>query len=402
MTEASCIWYKTNVVLPDGHLAPAAPIRRALSITVLASGDLWGGAETQIFDFARWLPATGVRLRVCLLSRGRLYDALEEAGATVEHLPSPTVYSYPSWIRRLSGDGADVFHLHGYKATILAARPLRARRFAVVKTEHGLPEMHGGFRGWKRALYAILDEIVTRRSVSRVICVSGDVLKHFGSRYPRERCVLIRNGVRLPELSPTSREQARRSLAIPEDSRVLAWIGRLTDVKNPELVVGVASRLQREMPTLRILIAGEGRLRARLERAVADQGLASTVRLTGFLGDLEALYAAADALLFTSLHEGVPYALLEGMARGLPAIATNVGGLKEVIEDGVSGLLVAPSSVEALVRAVRSFFRSPEGRETMGTAARSRIATAFRLDSMVEGTLRCYEDAVAGVPGGSR
>ncbi len=389
-------------MLPNGHLDPGTPVRRALSITVLASGDLWGGAETQIFDFARWLPRVGVRVRVCLLSRGRLYDAIKEAGVAVEHLPSPTVLSYPSWIRRLSGDGTDVFHLHGYKATILAARALRAKRFAVVKTEHGLPETYGGFHGWKRALYAVLDEIVTRRCVSRVICVSGDVLKHFESRYPQNRCVLIRNGVRLPECSPMSREQARRSLAIPGDSRVLAWIGRLTDVKNPELVIGVASRLSREMPTLRILVVGEGRLRTRLERAVAKQGLEATVRLTGFLGNLDATYAAADGLLFTSLYEGVPYALIEGMARGLPAIATNVGGLKEVIEDGVSGLLVPPSSVEALARAVRAFFRSPEGRETMSAAARSRIATAFSLDSMVEGTLRCYEEALAGVPRGSR
>jgi glycosyltransferase involved in cell wall biosynthesis len=399
LTEASRIWYKTEVVLPESHLdRPPPPIRRPLSVTLLASGDLWGGAETQIFDFARRLPGTGVRLRVCLFVKGRLYDAIERAGATVEHLPSPSVGSYSSWIRRLTGDGADVFHLHGYKATILAARGLRAKRFAVVKTEHGLPETYGGIRGSKRFLYAILDEIATRRSVSRVICVSGDVLKHFESRYPRGRCVLIRNGVRLPDRSPMSREQARRSLSIPEDGHILAWIGRLTDVKNPELIVGVASRLRREIPNLRILVVGEGRLRARLERSVADQGLAATVRLMGFLGDLEATYAAADALLFTSLHEGVPYALLEGMARGLPAIATNVGGLKEVIEDGVSGLLVPPSGAEALVLAVRSFFSSQEGRETMGAAARARIATSFNLDSMFERTLQCYEDALASVP----
>lgn len=203
----------------------------------------------------------------------------------------------------------------------------------------------------------------------------------------------IYNGVPLVEVPSASRRAGlRRHAGLDPGDFVVVTVGRLTENKaHSDLIEAVAS-LREEFPRLRTLIVGEGRTRLVLEALVRERDLGGVVSLTGERHDVLDILAIADVFVFPSRVEGFGLALLEAMAAGCPVVATDIDGVRELVEDGVSGLLVPPGQPRRLAAAIGELAHTSALRRRLATGARSRAAV-FSRERMLRETLDLYEQA---------
>ncbi len=166
----------------------------------------------------------------------------------------------------------------------------------------------------------------------------------------------------------------------------MAYVGRVTRIKRPDRFLAVAREVRRAVPTTRFLVCGDGDLRDDLESA-AD--LRDSLHLLGWRADVETVYAAADVVLLTSDNEGMPVSLIEAGMAGVPAVATNVGSVAEVLRDGTTGLL-ASTDVDELTRHTVTLLRDDGLRRRMGEQARIWTARQFGAERLVRETHDLY------------
>ncbi len=209
---------------------------------------------------------------------------------------------------------------------------------------------------------------------------------------PEARIAVVVNGLDLarhrPRWDPAGVEAGRRLRArfgVPSGAPLLVNVGNLTPQKDQANLLRAAVRLRATHPDLRVLILGEGALRSDLERLVAGAGLGDTVLLPGFLADVRPALAAADLFVLSSDNEGMPWVLMEAAAAGLPAVATDVSGVRTCVDDGVTGAVVPPRDDAAFAAAVAGLLAS--GRlDQMGRAARRLAEIRFDERRMLDET----------------
>jgi glycosyltransferase involved in cell wall biosynthesis len=299
-----------------------------------------------------------------------------------------------------------IVHTHTAKAGAvgrIAARAynLTAGRLAparVVHTYHGhvldgyfSPSRTSAFIAAERALAHATDRLVT---VSPTIC--DEVARRYRIGRPDQHRV-VRLGF---DLSPftaideDARTRARQALAIPPWSNVVTTVGRLTAVKNHRLFLHMARALAVSHPATVFLIAGDGDLRKELESAAAALDLAGRVRFLGWRRDLETLYAATDVFLLTSRNEGTPVALIESMAAGCAAVSTDVGGVRDVIEDPGMGRVVT-EDVPRIAARVAELLDDPVERRRIGERGRAHVTAEFTLTRLIRDIVSLYREILS-------
>ncbi|MGH7790037.1 MAG: glycosyltransferase, partial [Candidatus Binatia bacterium] len=239
----------------------------------------------------------------------------------------------------------------------------------------------------------VLDTL-NRRAFGRsdAIIVNSEQVQHYIEREyraPSARIAVVYNAIDLQRFQP--RAEAGLASAGPR----VAMVGRLVAQKNPQLFVAAAAQLRVQRPDVRFLLVGDGPLRGQLERSVTDAGLADCITFAGERSDVEVLLHSADLFWLTSDWEGLPNAVIEAFACGLPVVATDVGGTAELLRDGVEGYLIAPGDCDALVAKSVAILGDPERQGRMRAAARQR-AESFGRPAMVRATQAVYERALAG------
>lgn len=266
----------------------------------------------------------------------------------------------------------------GRAAAVLARVPVR------VHTYHG-HLLRGYFSPAKtrlvvqaeRGLAAVTDRLVA------VGCSVRDDLLAAGIGRPGQYAVVPPGTA--PAAAP-GRSEARKRLGLPQDGPVVAWVGRVTRIKRPDRFLAVAREVRRAVPTARFLVCGNGDLHGDLA-AAAD--LRDSLHLLGWRADVESVYAAADVVLLTSDNEGMPVSLIEAGLAGVPAVATNVGSVAEVVRDGQTGLLAPPGAHELTRHTVR-LLRDAPLRRRMGEQARVWTAQQFGAERLVRDTHDLY------------
>jgi glycosyltransferase involved in cell wall biosynthesis len=248
--------------------------------------------------------------------------------------------------RILSGKSFDLVHTHGYFADIIGTPACRLLRIPHVSTCHGFISNDRNLR-----IYNRLDRFSLRFS-ERIITVSAEIKNDLVRNGIEEaRVVVIRNAVQnsYGEKEITDhRTEKRQLLSIGPDDFVIGYVGRLSEEKGVHDLVEAASILKEKFEAFKMIIIGDGQKREELEGLSRRKGLEKEIIFTGFQSDVEKWLPALDVFVLPSLTEGTPMALLEAMAVGVPAIATSVGGVPKVIEDGVNGFLINPADSEAL------------------------------------------------------
>lgn len=296
--------------------------------------------------------------------------------------------------RLLGNRSFDIVHSLLFRANLLSrlAAP-RLGRPALINAVRVTPEEEGP---WMRR--------VDRKSSRRVTCflaLSTALARELEGRLalPAGRVRAIANGVDLAEADralAAARPTARRQFGIFPPEIAIACVGRLHPQKGLVHLLGAFHTLLKLQPTSRLLLAGDGQDRPALEETVRILRLGPFVRFLGTLADPWPLFAAADIFVLPSLWEGMPNALLEAMAAGLPAVATAVGAVPEMVVDGREALVVPPGDAGALARALAELAAArPARRREMGALARQRVETAYRIEATVAQTERLYDELLA-------
>jgi glycosyltransferase involved in cell wall biosynthesis len=213
---------------------------------------------------------------------------------------------------------------------------------------------------------------------------------------PAARVRLIWNGAPLDEFAPVAPEKAaavRRELGLRADAVVIGSIGRLNDQKGHRYLIDAAARALSTVPHARVLIVGDGDLEADLRTQARALGIAEKVVFAGHRDDVPAVLGAVDVFCISSTYEGTPLTLFEAMAAGKAIVSTAVDGCREVLEDGVTGLLVPPRDAEALAAALAGLLSDPGRRESLGRAAR-QASEHYDIRRCVEAMQSLYDEVL--------
>jgi L-malate glycosyltransferase len=353
----------------------------------LASADLWAGAEVQLATLLSWLvKVPDLEISTVLLNEGRLARELRSAGFRPHVIPESR---HSSWTiaRRLSAyfaqHAVDILHTHKYKENVLAVlapacRAVRRR----VRTIHGLPEPFHGFRAVKMGAYQALDNIVNRWAVDRILAVSRDMTTQLMQGFGSPRVTCIHNGIDIVPTRSTERSAALRAeLNLSCGDVLVGTMGRLAPVKGLESFLRAAVVISRERPNVKFVVAGEGPDEGSLRALARDLGL-DGVRFLGHRDDGHDVLAAMDIFVLPSLSEGIPMVLLEALALGRPVVASRAGGIPEVVEHGVSGLLVTPGCHDEIAHSCMTLMDDESFARTLGGAGRRRVEQEFCADTM--------------------
>jgi glycosyltransferase involved in cell wall biosynthesis len=352
-----------------------------------------GGVEEVVLALLRRLDPTEFRLAVA--APRALLDAFgtDLAGVRVEtEAVAAERLGQREEIRRLADVlvrfRPDVVNAHLFRATAIAAPLARWHGMRVVETYHGR-------EGWRRgpAPLRFLPDRLIGGLLDGVIAVS-EAARSFlirAKRYRADKVVVVPNGRDLSVYAPgRARELVRKELGLDEAVPLVGVVGRLEMQKGHAHLLDAWPAVVRGLPDARLLVVGEGSLRAELETRARAHGIRSSVIFAGFRADVPRLLDALDVLALPSLYEGMPLTAIEGAAMAKAVVATAVDGTPEVVLDGRTGRLVPPADPPALARALLDVLRDPAHARRLGAAARAWALERFDLDRQVEATARVY------------
>ncbi len=345
------------------------------------------GPARNLIEFARAarnpepdLPA--VEVTILTYRRGgeesALAQAARDAGVTVITIDERRRWDMgvlPQLRRVVSEHHPDILETRNVKSHFFVRWLRLNRRYPWVAWNHGYTAT-----SWLDRLYTQMDRW-SLRGVYRMVTVCrpfADKLVSLG--VPREKITILHNAVK-PFVFPAPEqvEQLRRSLALGEGEAVVLSVGRLSFEKGHAdlLRAGAALAAIPEAPPFRIVIVGEGPERDTLQRLASQLGIDQQVTLAGFQRDTKPYYAVATAVAVPSHSEGSPNVVLEAMAAGLPIVANAVGGVPEILEQSVTGLMVPAHNPESMAQALQRILADPELRSRLGAAARARALSEY-------------------------
>jgi sugar transferase (PEP-CTERM/EpsH1 system associated) len=351
--------------------------------------------ERVVIDVANNLDQSRFDHAVCCISRkGEAAPYLREGTRCVNlGKGAGADYLAPVKIARLIGaESPDIIHTQSWSGVDAAIAKMMAGAARLVHSEHGrnYPHIHSEplkRKVARRCLYHLSDA---------VFAVSAEVRDYYcrETGFPRERMQVIPNGVDLRRIDRAD-GGARAELGIGAEDFVVGTVARLDATKDTITLARAFARLYRyrRERNLKLLIVGDGDQRAAIENFVAEQGLSAAVIFTGLRHDASRLYGAMNVFALSSLSEGMPLTALEAMAAQAPVVATNVGALPELVEEGGTGFLVEPKDDQALAEHLARFYSEPELARRFGEAARRKIEREYSLELM----LRRYTDLYLSV-----
>jgi glycosyltransferase involved in cell wall biosynthesis len=339
-----------------------------------------------------------------------LADLAEEEGATMRFVPELQQSVHPArdpqalakLVRLARSFKPHIVHTHTAKAGFIgraAALSVRPRP-VVVHTYHG-HVLEGYFGAGKTKLYLNLERAMARVS-DCLIGVSqatvDDLVRLRVAASGKFRTVPL--GLDLDPFTQPSddlRRESRSELGLEDEDILLVFVGRVVPIKRLEVLIEALALARGSERRLQLAIVGDGEVRPQLERQAADLGIADSVRFLGYKRDLRPIFAAADVAALSSANEGTPVSLIEAAAAGLPSVATDVGGVSEVVT-GESGILVPPGDAKALADALVSLATDPARRAAMGDAARARALGRYGAERLLGDIDGLYRELAARRP----
>ena len=377
---------RLNMGGPALHVAYlTAGLRERGYDTTLVAGSLARGEDSMAFV------ADGLDVQVIRIDElGREISPLRDLVAT---------FRLARLIRR---ERPDILHTHTAKAgtvgRVAALLAGRRRPPIVVHTFHG--HVLQGYFGPLRSLFFRLLERWLARGTTALIAVSPQVrddLVALGVA-PAERFVVVRLGIELGERVADGRNgrvESRRYLGIEGDRFTVGWIGRMTAVKRTDDVLVAFKGLRDKGIDAVLCMVGDGPDRAGLERRAHELGIVRDTLFLGYQEDVAPFYAAFDALVLPSANEGTPVSAIEALAAGRPVVATHVGGVPDVVQEGDDGFLVELGATDDLAERLARLARDPELRERMGRAGREHVLPRYAVARLVDDVDRLYRSLLS-------
>ena len=310
--------------------------------------------------------------------------------------PAMDVRAVTGIYRFLKARRFDIVHTHTSKAGFVGRVAARwAGAPVIIHTSHG-HVFYGYFGPILTRLFLTLERWCARFTDRIITLTERGRREHLdlGVGLPEQYSV-IPSGVPLENFfpDPGRGRRVRERLGIPPDAPVLGTVGRLTAVKDQRTLIAAAKILEDRHPDLVVLLIGDGGLKGKLEAQTRDLGLEGRIRFLGWQPDVPELLNALDVFVLCSLNEGMGRALVEAMASGLPVVTTNVGGMPDLVEEGVSGCLVPAGAPDALAAAVSRMLKDRGRLRSMGERSREKSA-AYTVERMNNQLSDLYRDLV--------
>ncbi len=295
-------------------------------------------------------------------------------------------------------ENPDIVHTHTSKAGILGrwAAFFIAKTPIIVHTPHG-HIFWGYFNSWKTSVLIFLERL-TARITDRIIMLTEQERKdHLRFAVAaEEKFAVIHSGVDLHDFLNVFIDPAdvKEKLGIPRDSFVVGTVGRLTPVKGQKYLMEAAAKIVQREPRAMFVFLGDGELLAGFTEMASVPGIKDHLKFLGWRPDVADVMSAFDVFVLPSLNEGMGKVLVEAMAMGKPIIASNVGGIQDLVTHGENGLLVPPADGDALADAILDLYENPDKRESMGKAGR-QMAVEYGVDAMLRKIDALYQACLA-------
>jgi GT2 family glycosyltransferase/glycosyltransferase involved in cell wall biosynthesis len=383
-----------------GHEPTERTRPRTRVLVVLPSLEA-GGAERHAVTVYPAVDRTRFDVRlVCIKGRGPLYAEARTGGLPVAALDAgdgdlSIATSFFKLLRLMRAFRPDVVVTSGFSADLLGRLAARAGGVsAIVSWKHNSGHV-GPYGRRERVMERGLRGLTTRY----LAVANGQVPYLTGYlRLPRTKIEVIRNTVDPPAVSPAEqvREQLRRSVNIDADHRVVGVVAALREWKGHATLLRAFRLVVDQEPRARLLVIGDGEERDTLAELTDRLGVRDQVRFLGDRRDVGELLSIVDVVALASYSvECLPFAVLEAMSRGRPTVATDIGGLPELVEEGVTGLLVEPRDEQGMATALLSILQAADGGEAMGRAAYRRLVEDFPFDTTIRRVEEALESAVS-------
>ena len=360
-----------------------------------------GGLERVVVDLARHGSMHGQQVSVLCLERpGLLAPQVERLGVRVVCLNKPPGVC---WEMRKSALAAmkllqpDVLHTHQLAALFYIAPAAAKAGTRVVHTEHSnhLARAPGWIRRWR---YRLMLGWAGRGS-GRFCCVAPDIAREVTRLgvLPRRNVHIVPNGIDTAEDMPaTERLLSRAKLGIPTDASVIGTVGRLHPVKQQDLLIRAFAGLRRHLPGAHLVIVGEGPAHRELVELSQALSLSGSVHFTGYSAQPQRFLQIMDVFALTSRWEGMPLAVLEAWAAGLPVVASAVGGIPELVRPGENGLLFRNGNEPELTAALEELLTNRPRACQLGATGRADVADRYSAERMTAAYERHYRELLAG------
>ncbi len=376
-----------------------APHKQKILFLITKSN--WGGAQRYVYDLAVGLPKDEFEVVVATGGNGTLIDKLRSADIRVVNIPSlerdisliKEVRAFIEIWQIIREEKPNILHINSSKAGVLGS--LIGRLLGVPKiifTAHGWA-FNEDRPFWQRLILKKIHWFTVLLS-HQTIAVSHEVKRQMDWPFANNKIIVIHNGRDISNFH--SREDSRAFL-IEKESRLAPYkddfwsitIGELHAVKRHDAVIEVMKELIEEKPNTRHLIIGSGEKEQELELMVAENNLSEHIFLLGQIDEAARYLKAADIFILASRSEAMAYVIIEAMMAELPIVATKVGGIPEMIEDTVSGLLTPPLDNKALFKAILELRTNPELREKLSQGAKVR-SQSFTFEKTLRETVQVY------------
>ncbi|MDA8333908.1 MAG: glycosyltransferase family 4 protein [Peptococcaceae bacterium] len=376
---------------------------RVLQVITLSE---WGGAQKVVYDLTTGLARERFQTEVACAPGGPLVAELREKGIVIHEIAAlrrdlsvlqdiKALFALFSLMRR---GRYDIVHCHSSKAGLLGRLAARAA---------GVPRVFFTVHGWgfaNRKEYGAVESLLVRAEkaaagfTSALVCVSRATREEGlrrGIAGPK-KYVVIYNG-----LNPVNRE-------VPDDTLrretgaagpLVVTAGRLVPQKQPLVFLRAAARLGSVNPAAGFVLIGDGPLGQECRAFIKTEGLAGRVFMAGFRTDVPGLLTGADLFVLLSAFEGLPLTVMEAMLAGLPVVAYAVGGLAEMVEDGVNGFLLPPGDLDGAVDRISALLDDPRRRKEMGETGREIALARFGREAMVRAYAELYERGLSPAKG---
>jgi glycosyltransferase involved in cell wall biosynthesis len=345
----------------------------------------WGGQEIRIIEEATMLTARGHQLLIVAQPGCQILDKARAAGLTTHEIPMPRALDLRA-IRHLRelirAERVDIVNTHSSVDSWIGAFAVKKTPAKLVRTRHlSAPVPRHPFN----FVYRMPEAVVTTGEFVREQLIKRNGLKP-------SKVVSIPTGIDTERFAPRPPDvAAKAALGLPADCPVISTVGILRRLKRHDLFVEVA----RQFPTARFLIIGDGPQRPGIEQRIRENNLTGRVILTGYQSDVRPVYSFSDIVVLCSDAEGVPQSIGQALSMARPVVATNVGGVSELVRHERTGLLIAPGSADVLAESIRRFLEAPAFARECGEHGREHIARNHSRERMIERTLELYEKLLA-------
>lgn len=352
-----------------------------------------GGMERVVIDVVNGLDQSRFDQAVCCVSRKgeaawRLRDGAKlidlGKGDRADHLAPLKI------ARVIRGEAPDIIHAQSWSGVDATIAKLITGQARLVHSEHG--------RNYPQIGVETLKSRIARRCIyhlaDAVFAVSNEIRDHYcrETGFPRDRMLVIPNGIDVRRIDEADASGAREEFGIGADDFTIGTVARLDRTKDTITLARAFATfyLSQASPRLKLLVIGDGDQRAAIENFVTERGLNGAVIFTGPRHDVPRLLGAMNLFALSSLSEGMPITVLEAMVARLPVVATNVGALPEMVEEGVTGFLVKPKDEQAMAERFARLCSNRELARRLGQAARRKVEREYSLGAMLRSYAGLY------------